>query len=505
MSTPEQEEPKSQKAQKEELARQKEEQQESNRESEEKREEVKKDFHGLMGSVRSFLSDLLNIRKNTDQEATRAAIEQDISFKGHNAWILICSIFIASVGLNANSTAVVIGAMLISPLMGPILGIGMSIATNDIDTLRRSLKNFAVMVVLSVLTAYLFFNFFPLRDESSELLARTEPDIRDVLIALFGGLALVIARARKGTIASVIFGVAIATALMPPLCTVGFGIAIGNWDYALGALYLFFINAIFIALATFLVLKYLRFPMVRYANSRRRALIARIASIVAVLVMIPATYAFYLEFKESRFRSQARTLVQETIGVYEFSGNGRFIENLTEINYAPKGQSYIEVVSMGNEQIPDNVINTWRSQMKGFAELRNAELKVVQGGQSDSEDRLRYVSELYESKKAELLNKDERIRLLEQELSQMSSLAEGLLPFDAISAEARVNYDGLAGLGFAYTLLTDFNKTDTIPVFEARWKEDIDQKQREAQMKKLSDWLKIRLQNDRIQVRQSGP
>ena len=201
-------------------------------------ENVKKDFQGLLGSTRRFLSDLLDIRKNTDQEATKASIIADIPFKGHTSWILICSIFIASIGLNANSTAVVIGAMLISPLMGPILGMGMSLAINDIDTLRRSLKNLAVMVVLSVLTAFLFFEFFPLKSESSELLARTKPDIRDVLIAFFGGLALVIARAKKGTIASVIFGVAIATALMPPLCTVGFGLAIGNFEYAGGALLL---------------------------------------------------------------------------------------------------------------------------------------------------------------------------------------------------------------------------------------------------------------------------
>jgi uncharacterized hydrophobic protein (TIGR00271 family) len=488
-----------------ELERQKVEREQRDREYQEKGEEVKKDFKGFLGSTRTFMSDLLNIRNNTDQEATRAAIEQDIPFKGHTSWILVCSIFIASVGLNANSTAVVIGAMLISPLMGPILGVGMSIATNDIDTLRRSLKNFTIMVVLSVLTAYLFFNFFPLRDESSELLARTEPDIRDVLIAFFGGLALVIARARKGTIASVIFGVAIATALMPPLCTVGFGLAIKNWEYATGALYLFFINAIFIALATFLVLKYLRFPMVRYANSKRRALIARIASVIAVLVMIPAIYAFYLEFKESRFRSQAQSLVQETIGVYQFSENGRFIDNLTEIHYDPEGQSFIEVVCMGNEQIPDNVVSTWRTQMQNYSELGKTELKVVQGGRTDSEEKFRYVSELYETKKAELLNKDERIRLLEEELSQMSSLAEGLLPFDAISAEARVNYQGLAGLGFAYTLQTDFSKTDTVPVFEARWKEDVKPKQRDEELQKLTDWLKLRLKNDRIVVREVTP
>ncbi|MAO15754.1 MAG: hypothetical protein CMH44_02545, partial [Muricauda sp.] len=143
-------------------------------------DEVKKDFKGLLGSVRKFLSDLLEIRSNTDAAATKESIIADIPFKNHTTWILVCSIFIASIGLNANSTAVVIGAMLISPLMGPILGMGMSLAINDIDTLRRSLKNFTVMVVLSVITAFLFFYFFPLRDESSELLARTKPDIRDV-------------------------------------------------------------------------------------------------------------------------------------------------------------------------------------------------------------------------------------------------------------------------------------------------------------------------------------
>ena len=294
-------------------------------------EQAKKDFQGFLGSTKKFLSGLLNIRKDTDQEATKQAIIADISFKGHTIWILICSIFIASIGLNANSTAVVIGAMLISPLMGPILGVGMSIATNDIDTLRRSLKNFAVMVGFSILTAYLFFEFFPLRDESSELLARTEPDIRDVLIAFFGGFALVIARAKKGTVATVIFGVAIATALMPPLCTVGFGLAIGNWEYATGAMYLFIINTIFIAVATVIVLKFLRFPMVKYINSKKRRFFARITTLVALLVMIPAMITFYNVWQKSRYMKQAQDLVKQTIEVYKFKDRGRYLDNLTEI------------------------------------------------------------------------------------------------------------------------------------------------------------------------------
>ncbi len=196
-------------------------------------------------SIKLFLIELFDISSDTDFDATIDAVKKDISFKGHTAWILIFSIFVASIGLNVSSTAVVIGAMLISPLMGPIVGVGLSVAINDIETLRRSLINLGVMVFLSVLTAFLYFKLSPLTEETPELIARTYPTILDVLIAIFGGLGLIVAKTKSGTIASVIFGVAIATALMPPLCTVGYGLAVGSGEYALGAMYLFSINAVF--------------------------------------------------------------------------------------------------------------------------------------------------------------------------------------------------------------------------------------------------------------------
>ncbi len=465
-------------------------------------EEVKKDIQGLFGSTKKFLSELLDIRKNTDQEATKDAIIADIPFKGHTAWILVCSIFIASVGLNANSTAVVIGAMLISPLMGPILGIGLSLAINDIDSLRRSLKNFAVMVVLSVLTAFLFFYLFPLRNESSELLARTSPDIRDVLIAFFGGLALVIARAKKGTIASVIFGVAIATALMPPLCTVGFGIAIGNYEYATGAMYLFSINTIFIALATFLVLKLLRFPMVRYVNSKRRRLIGRVASLVAILVMIPAGITFWGALQESLFRKQAQNFIQEKVAPYQFEGAGRFMEDFTDIEYNDGKNPVIELVFMGNETIPDNVIATWNKQKNddaSFSRLKETELHIIQGAKNEQLDQLKYVDQLYETQKSELIDKDEKIRFLEGELGKLVRLS---IPFADISAEAKTNYENLESLGFSPSIQTDFKKTDTIPIFEVKWKRDAKRFQTEVDTKKLHDWLKLRLKDSTIQIKE---
>ncbi len=467
------------------------------------KEEVKRDFKGLLESTKAFLQELLDIRANTDQEATKEAIIADIPFRGHTSWILICSIFIASIGLNANSTAVVIGAMLISPLMGPILGLGMSLAINDVDTLKRSLKNFTIMVVLSVLTAYFFFALFPIRDESSELLARTAPDIRDVLIAFFGGLALVIARAKKGTIASVIFGVAIATALMPPLCTVGFGIAIGNWDYAWGALYLFTINTIFIALATFLIIKLLRFPMVRYANSQKRRLTARIASVVAVLVMIPAGYTFFEALKVSSFTNQAQQFVNEKVAPYQFSDGGRFMDNFTDIKYNDGIDSYIELVFMGDEVIPDNIIATWENQKnKEFPKLKDTDLHIVQGSKNEQVDQLRYVNELYESQKNQIMGKDDKIVFLETELTRLKKATSTQIPFRDISAEAKANYENLISLEYATAFITDFKKVDTLSVFHVQWAKGLESGRISAENKKLHQWLKIRLKDSTVQLRE---
>ncbi len=463
-------------------------------------EELRKELKGLFSKFRYFLVDLLDIRRNTDIESTKVAIIEDISFKGHTIWILVCSIFIASIGLNANSTAVVIGAMLISPLMGPILGIGLSFATNDIDTLRRSLKNGAIMVIYSVLTAFLFFEFFPIRDESSELLARTAPDIRDVLIAFFGGLALVVARAKRGTVATVIFGVAIATALMPPLCTVGFGIAIRNWEYATGAMYLFTINAIFIALATYIILKFLRFPVVRYIDSRRRRFLARVIPLVAILVMIPAGITFYRVFQESQFMSQAQDFVETTIGNYQFKDRGRFLDNLTQIEYREDGGGSIELVCVGDEEIPANVIASWENQLNDYSRLVNTELIVVQGGRDDSQEKFNYVSELYEAKKAELVNKEQKIRILEEEIALLSKNSRLAIPFDEISAEAKANYNELAALGFSFTILTDFQKLDTIPVFELRWQKGTRRKTANENSERLHKWLKLRLKDSTVRI-----
>ncbi len=463
-------------------------------------EEVKKDFTSFWGTMKNFIVDIFDISHKTDKETTITMIKEDIPFKGHTAWIMICSTLIASVGLNANSAPVIIGAMLISPLMGPILGIGLSIAINDIDTLRSSLKNFLVMIVLSVFASFLFFRFFPLREESSELLARTYPDIRDVLIAFFGGLALIIARTKEGTIASVIFGVAISTALMPPLCTAGFGLAIWNLSYFTGAMYLFVINTIFIAMATYIVLKFLRFPMVRYLNSVKRRRTSQIASFVAFLVMVPAVYTFYNVFRESLYERSAKNFIEQEIKVFELPKGGIFLENVSEIDYNGGENSSIDLVFMGDDVISQNVINTWNTKKNNYDNLKNTSLNVIQGERSESESKLKYVQELYETKKAQLVNKDQKIKLLEDQVSKLSDNKKIEIPFQQICDEAKIHYPDITSISYSDVIKNNFEKLDTLPIFSITWKEGKSSEDIVAERDKVQSWLRLKLNDKKVEV-----
>lgn len=476
----------------------------NDKEIEQNKQAVAKDAKGLLQSLKTFFVELLDFRADTDRDNTIEAIKNDIPFKGATAWILICSIFVASVGLNANSTAVVIGAMLISPLMGPILGIGMSIAINDIFTLRKSLVNFGVMVLLSVLTAFLFFLVFPLREESSELLARTQPDIRDVLIAFFGGLALIIARTKKGTIASVIFGVAIATALMPPLCTVGYGLAEALLDnskglnFATGAMYLFIINSIFIALATYLVLKVLRFPMLKYANSKRRKNIARMASFLALLVMIPAGFTFYRVLKESTFENAAKRFIETELNALP---NAAYIKRYATYDFNAGDISTIELTSFGGDQIPASTMDVLKGRMQTYSSLQNTKLLLNQSARDNSfEDEVRYMEELRSRDSLDLLSKDQKIIFLEEKVAQLSQLEKDQIPFQDLCDEATINYENLQGLSYSKTLVSDFQKIDTLSMFTAKWADTVPQNVIQKDKARLYQWLKFKLKVDTLVV-----
>lgn len=236
-------------------------------------------------------------------------VEKGIEFKGTNLWILIFAIFIASIGLNVNSTAVIIGAMLISPLMGPILGIGYSIATYDFPLLKKAIINYIFAIVTGLIASAIYFFVSPIYQAHSELLARTQPNIYDVLIALLGGLAGIIALSCKNR-GNVIPGVAIATALMPPLCTAGYGLATTQWNFFFGALYLLLINTVFIGVATLITVRTLRFPIQFYANEKQKTSANRWVSLLVLLTTIPSVYYGYLLVQQERFVQNATRFVQ---------------------------------------------------------------------------------------------------------------------------------------------------------------------------------------------------
>ena len=463
---------------------------------------------GLFSSMLSFFKEILDFRNETDKSATLNSIKNDISIKGPTAWILICSIFVASVGLNANSIPVVIGAMLISPLMGPILGFGLSIAINDLETLKKSVLNFSVMVVLSVFTAYLFFSFFPLREESSELLSRTNPDIRDVLIAFFGGLALIIAKTKKGTISTVIYGVAIATALMPPLCTVGYGLAIGKFEFASGAMYLFMINTLYIVLATYLIIKLLRFPLIDYVNSKRRRLVSRLVTLTSILMLIPAFYTFIGILYENKFNNSITQFLD-----FELDGidNKDYLIINSKIEYDIDNTIYVfpwkdkisEITfnSFGLDPISIDIINLLKAKIKKYPHLSKTSINFnQQKTENDFKEQKRFLGELRRRDSLDLSNKTKEIELLTERLNNLEKIESKNILYRTLIEDVKLNYDQI--IDFNLQNLFDINQTkENSPLlFYIKWNDSISENEIIKQEQKIKTWLGIKLSDESFEL-----
>ena len=265
-----------------------------------------------MNKVSYFFKSLVNMKDHVDVKAAAVRIQSGIAFRGPNVFILACAIVIASVGLNLNSIPVIIGAMLISPVMGPILGFGLGLGTNDTTLVKESLKNFIVMVLISIVASSLFYLISPLHlEKQTELLARTNPTLYDVLIALFGGFAGILENSRKERGGTVIPGVAIATALMPPLCTVGYGIAHLELRFILGAFYLFLINSVFIALATVVTVKYLHFPLAFEADATLRRRSARWSAVIILALLVPSVLSGIEMIRDNNFERSVQRIVEQ--------------------------------------------------------------------------------------------------------------------------------------------------------------------------------------------------
>lgn len=448
-------------------------------------------------AIRAFIIKTFNIKEGADKEATKEGILRDIEFRGINAWILIASIIIASIGLNTNAVALIIGAMLISPLMGPILGIGYAVATYDLATLIKSLKNLGIAVAISLITSTIYFLLSPISEIQSELLARTRPTLLDVLVAFFGGIAGIIAGSRKEK-SNVIPGVAIATALMPPLCTAGFGLASGNIQFFLSAFYLFFINSVFISLATWFIVKFLEFPVVKVIDSITTKKVHRYIALFSIITMIPSIVIGYGVIKESAFKVRAEQFINNELPRDEI----QIIEK--RLTY-DKDSSQIEIFATGKVISNEDKLRL-RRRMNSY-NLKRTRLLIHQTGANGDE----LTGKISDAVKVGIL--DEIIRHGEIERKKQVALIDSLskrieesrqynAAFNNISKEVSILMPHLLKYGQAIAIRTDLSTqiNDTIIQVTLVWNNRTPISSRKEERERLRQWLQIRVQNQKFEI-----
>ena len=422
---------------------------------------------------------------NAEKEELQTVVENidnGVVFRGTNLWILIFAIFVASLGLNVNSTAVIIGAMLISPLMGPIMGIGLGIGINDVPLLRKAIYNFLIATSVALTTSTIFFLLSPLNEAHSEILARTSPTIYDVLIALFGGFAGIIATSSKQK-GNVIPGVAIATALMPPLCTAGYGLATFQFGFFFGAFYLFIINTVFIALATFIIVRFLHFPYKHLQNAKAERMAQLIVWVVVILTLLPSIYFGYDMVEQNRFTKNANSFI-----VYEAHFTNDYLLN-KKIDAKRRKITLV----FGGKEIMSEEIELLKSQLKKY-NLQTASLEIKQGFAYLSENNNKIENEQLSQLTMALEAKEKQEKHLQLKLDSINNQQKLSIQ---IYAELKAQYPDLknAILQPSYMLSDSAGSKPTFLVLLS-----ISAKLPAPEKSKIENWLKVRLNQQYINL-----
>ena len=435
-------------------------------------------------ALKEFLS-YFNIRSEMeDYESIHAEIEKGVVFRGTNLWILIFAIVVASIGLNMNSTAVIIGAMLISPLMGPINGMGYSLATYDFILFRKSLKNFTFAVGASLVTSTLYFAVTPVSTAHSEILARTSPTIYDVIIALFGGLAGIVAISSKMK-GNVIPGVAIATALMPPICTAGFGLATLQFNFFFGAMYLFAINAVFIGVSALFVCQFLRFPIRTIVDADRRKRLNQYISLILTITIIPSVYFGYLLVQNERFSQKASKFINE-ISVTE----GNYLLD-KRLNLSSRN---IDLIYSGYELSEES-----RRNIKTKALLYQIDTSKIVINSAANLSILDQSKQIFESEKDMLSKKLNATEyMLQSTEKKLDSLQQIPAKGDVILKEIKPLYPQISSCSYSETFIySDSVKSAKVPLVIMFAKKA---SLKNSDKQKIEDWLKSRLQNSNVKT-----
>lgn len=438
-------------------------------------------------AIRRFLYDRFSLQDDkADEKEIVESIRKGIEFKGTNLWTLIFAIFIASIGLNVNSTAVIIGAMLISPIMGPIMGIGLGIGISDFGLIRRASKNLAIAAFISICVSTFYFWVTPLHNAQSELLSRTTPSIWDVFIAFFGGLAGIVAGTRREK-SNVIPGVAIATALMPPLCTAGFGLATGHFYFFLGAIYLFFINSIFICLATFIIVRYLHFRKTQFETPELKKRMTRYIWIVVIVTALPSIYLAYRIVRKSIFESNAEAFVRS-----EVNFPNTFVVNKTF--KTDDGNRAIDLLLIG-EELSATAIDSLKQKMPAY-HLEDAKLEVHQG--LNARQKIDFAA-VKASIVADVMRKQQELDTTGANVGKKGAAQKaGALP--EIKSELKALYPQLKEYGLSISVIRkmDTAAADTSVLFIGTFRPRLSGRE----VAKLRDFLQSRTKKKNVKVMQ---
>ena len=439
----------------------------------------------FIDKLKELASSTVNLNGHIDTEAAENTIRRNIFFKGPNAWILAIATIIASVGLNVNSIPVVIGAMLISPLMGPIFGLGLGLGVNDIQLMKSSGKNLIIMVCISLAASFLYFMITPLSLlNPTELLARTNPTIYDVLIALFGGFAGIFEQCRKekGTVFS---GVAIATALMPPLCTAGFGLANGNFSWFLGALYLFVINCLFIMLATYFSVKYFRFRQAEFEDVATARKTKRISSLLIILFIVPSIWSAVILIRQNNFEEKALAFIEHT------KAYGKSIIYDYKIDHT-EGSKLI-LFFTGDPLADSAKENIYINASK--YDINKEQIQINDHTNTDNRNDIEIVKDIYDKMGREISERDADIKRLEEELKASKAVD---IPYIQITREIINSYPQIQEVHITQGASV---KSDSLAIHQSIMvMVKTDTFMMEEDSLKLNSWLKIRLNNDNLHL-----
>lgn len=452
--------------------------------------------HQLWKSIRTWFHDLVNLEEGMDRDGTVIFIKNNTRMRGANAWLLMCSIMIASLGLDLNSPAVIIGAMLISPLMSPILGIGLGVGINDKIVLYSSIRHFGIALLIALVTSTVYFWITPFGDFTPEISARTHPTLLDGLVAVFGGFAGIISVTRMDK-SNAIPGVAIATALMPPVCVSGYGIANGEWTVMLNAFYLFFLNSFFIATTAFLIIRFLGFPYHEFLNPKEKRRTQLAIVIFSIVMIIPSAIIL----------AHVVEVVQTKKHIEQFTQ--KFFSNEPQVlnyQYEEGDSTNILFVTLIGKAIHPDSMDYLKKGLKDY-KIPNTELVLIQDTDPEIQELNRLKNEMKTfrtvAKNLEVVNKAKSDKELELQAlrAELDSLKADTIPFASVCLETKAIFKDIEKIGFATAQTNDFKRINNkVPIVLLRWEKGKRRNTYQQDEEKIYEFLKLRMSLDTLEV-----